>query len=216
MITQSEIAVNQKYLKTFKVTDTVNFFFTTNRPNAFTLEAEDRRYFVAEVKRGPLNTDFYMDYDFWLKYEGGAANIFYYLLNYDVSDFNPNGAARMNQAKIDMINSCKSGLAEWVTMLAEQPDNILIFGKAKIDRDIFTGRELLYIYDPDGKNNTTLGMFGNQLYYSGIKKVNNGAKIQMSGNRDEYYYAVRNNNKWMKATTQELKDHIRGNKFLNL
>ena len=216
MITQSEIAVNQKYLKTFKVTDTVNFFFTTNRPNAFTLEVEDRRYFVAEVKRGPLNTDFYMDYDFWLKYEGGASNIFYYLLNYDVSDFNPSGAARMNQAKIDMINSCKSGLAEWVTMLAEQPDNILIFGKAKIDRDIFTGRELLYIYDPDGKNNTTLGMFGNQLYYSGIKKVNNGAKIQMSGNRDEYYYAVRNNNKWMKATTQELKDHIRGNKFLNL
>jgi len=216
MITQSEISVNQKYLKPFKVADTVNFFFTTNRPNAFTLDQDDRRYFVIDVKRGPLDTDFYMDYDFWLKFEGGAANIFHYLLDYDVSDFNPNAAAPRNKAKIDMINSCKSGLAEWVTTLVEQPDNVLVFGQAGIDRDILSGRELMYLYDPDGKTNTTVGALSTQLYYAGLQKVNNGTKIQMSGHRDEYYYAVRNADKWLKATTQELKDHIRINKFLNL
>lgn len=214
MITQHEISVNQKFLKPFKIADNVNFFFTTNRPNAFTLENEDRRYFVIEVKRGPMETDFYMDYDFWLKNEGGAANIFHYLLNYDLSDFNPQGAARMNQAKIDMINSCKSGLAEWVTMLYEQPDNMLMFGNVKIERDLFSGRELLYLYDPEGKTNTSVGMFGNQLYYSGIKKVNKGAKVQMYGHKDEYYYAVRNHEKWAVAPIEQIKEHIKGNKFL--
>src|SRR5690606_17830809 len=77
LITQQELRINPKYVSSYVVPDCINYFFTSNQPDAFFLEDDDRRFFVHEVKVGPLPEEFYMDYELWL-HTGGAAAVFHY------------------------------------------------------------------------------------------------------------------------------------------
>lgn len=198
MITQREIRINAKYIPTYVVPDCINYIFTSQHADSFFLEDDDRRFFIHEVTVGPLSDDFYREYDEWLNRGPGASHLMHYLLNLKMGDFNPYGQAYRTDARDRMINNMRSDLAGFVRELRDQPDEILKVGKVAIDRDLFTSKELLAIYDPDGKTGTTAGGVARELAKGGFHQVYNGRPLVIPGEGQNRYYAVRNPEKWLK------------------
>ena len=205
-ITQKKIRVNMKFMQTYTIPDTINYFFTANHPDAFFMEDDDRRSFIHEVTVGPMPEEFYVNYDLWLATEGGPA-VFDYLLHLDLGDFNPAAKAFGTAAKDRMIDDTKSDLGAWVARLRRDPETILRVGEIKAPGDMFTNRQLLAFYDPHGKTNTTANGLGRELRRSGIQQALHGKPVRWAEGQDRFYI-LRNFDKWVDADQKELAQHL--------
>lgn len=211
LITQQELRVNPKYVNSYVVPDCINYFFTANHPDSFFLEDDDRRFFIHEVQVGPLPEEFYMDYSLWLE-TGGAEAIFQYLLDYDTEDFNPSAPAFKTAAKERMIANVQSDLGAWVRTLMLTPDFILKVGEVRINKDLFTSKELLLLYDPDNRTGTTANGLGRELSRAGIRQVMNGRPVKLPDGSQVRLYAVKKPEVWLTATPQEIVEHLNSEK----
>lgn len=209
LITQLEMRINVKYIPSYVVPDCVNFLFTSNHPDAFFLEDDDRRYFVHEVTGGPLDDDFYEGYMRWLDKEGGSAALFHHLLNLDTGDFNPAAQARKTLARDLMIADAKSDLGDWVRRLLADPDAMLVVGEAKVPGDLFTNRQLLDLYDPTSRTGVTANGLGRELRRAGAAQACRGNSVRWSGGQDRFY-ALRNPERWVRANPRTAKSHLEG------
>ena len=210
LITQRELRVNGKYVPTYVVPDCINYFFTANHPDSFFLEDDDRRFFIHEVRVGPMAEEFYMNYDLWLD-TGGSAAVFHYLLNLDLGDFNPAAPAFRTAAKERMISNVQSDLAGWVRQLMATPDYVLRVGEVPVTKELFTSKELLQFYDVSGKTGTTANGLGRELARAGVHQICNGKPIRLADGSQGRYYAVRNIDHWMaNGTTASAVQHIEG------
>jgi hypothetical protein len=207
LITQREIRVNSKYIPTYTVPDCINYFFTANHPDSFFLEDDDRRFFIHEVRVGPLPEEFYVEYDLWLD-TGGASAVFHYLLNLDTGDFNPAAPALRTAAKERMIANVQSDLASWVRQLMATPDHLLRVGELVVDKNLFTTKELLQFYDPSGKTGTTANGLGRELARAGVRQVANGRPIRLSDGSQARYYAIRNPERWLSSSLEEVVKYL--------
>lgn len=207
LITQATFRINIKYVPTFEIKDVINYLFTSNHPDAFFMEDNERRYFIHEVKVGPLGEDFYTAFDEWMKRGPGPSALFHYLLNLDLGDFNPHAPARKTAARSRMIADTKSDLGEWVARLIADPDSMLRSGGIKIDRDMFTNRELLAIYDPEQRTGTTANGLGRELRRSGVVLAYEG-KTLITKDASDRYYILRNHEKWIDAPRGKLVAHV--------
>ena len=196
MITQKELRINAKYTPSYVVPDCINYFFTSQHPDSFFLEDDDRRFFIHEVLVGPKEEEFYVEYDLWLD-SGGAAAVFDYLLHLDLGDFNPAAPAYRTAAKERMINTGRSDLASWVRQLMAVPETVLKVGEITMDKDMFTSKELLELYDPLGKTGTTANGLARELSRAGLRQVQEGRPIRLTDGSQARYYAVRNQDLWL-------------------
>jgi hypothetical protein len=211
LITQKELRVNQKYVASYVVPDVINYLFTSNQPDAFFLEDDDRRFFVHEVTVPPLPEDFYAAYDVWLD-SGGAAAVFDFLLKLPLDDFNPAAPALKTAAKARMIADVKSDLGAWVERLKSDPDAVLRVGAVAIGGDLFTNRALLALYDPTGASRTTANGLGREMKRSGFFQVFDGRPVRVRGVL-ERYYAVRNADRWRGAPLRAIVRHVEATVF---
>ena len=213
MITQPTVRVNEKLEKPYDLRDCINYLFTSNRPNAFSLEDHDRRMFIQEVLVAPLPESFYrVEYGGWLN-NGGPAALFDYLLQLDVSAFNPMAPAIVTEAKLKMIESSRSDVDSWVRQLADDPEAALRSSSAAVatlfdKRDLATPAEMLMLYDPEGR--TRLKARGLGIALDGVlPKINGGNQIRGPAGK-QYYYAIRNTEHWGAAGLDEIKAHLNG------
>lgn len=176
MITQREMRINQKFLPQYTVPDCINYYFTSNHPDSFFLEDTDRRYFVHALNRPPLPQSFYRKYAEWLEGSGPHA-LFHYLLNLDVSDFDPQGPAPMTDAKVDMINNGRSDVGLWVATLREYPDAVLRQGNDVLNFCLMTSQELHSLYDFRSPNKVTINGMSRELSRANFPRVNGGQPI---------------------------------------
>ncbi len=207
LITQKEIRVNVKYVPSYVVPDCINYFFTSNHSDSFYLEDNDRRFFVHDVQVTPREDAFYADYMKWLDKEEGGAALFYYLLNLDLGDFNPSAAAHKTKAKSHMIEGGRSDLASWVADLKRYPSDVLKEGKIPLKRDLYTSKELLKLYDPDDKGRVKARGMARELSNAKIKQVYEGESFAGPDGQARYF-AVRNEERWLKASLREIKAHL--------
>lgn len=203
LITQRELRVNGKYVPTYIVPDCINYFFTANHPDSFFLEDDDRRFFIHEVQVGPMDEEVYMHYDLWID-TGGSRAVFHYLLNRDTGNFNPSAPAFRTAAKERMIANVQSDLAGWVRMLIATPDYLLKIGEIVVTKDLFTSKELLQFYDPEGRTGTTANGLGRELARAGVRQICNGSPIRLSDGSQGRLYAVRNVDFWMSKMTPQI------------
>jgi len=206
LITQRELRVNTKFMPEYVVPDVVNYYFTSNHPDAFFLEDDDRRFFIHEVLVGSLPESFYMDYGLWLDTTGPAA-LFHYLLHLDLGDFNPSAPARRTLAKEQMTADTRSDLGDWVFKLRSEPDTILKVGEMPMPGDLFTTGELLALYDPMGAKRVTANGLGRELRRAGVPRANRGQPIRGPSGTDRYYI-LRNVAQWLNATPGQLTDYL--------
>lgn len=207
LITQQEIRINIKYVPSFTLPDYINWYFTSNQPDAFFLDDDDRRNFIHEVLAEPLDEEFYVDYGLWLE-TGGASLLHRWLLNVDLGDFNPAAPAYRTAAKERMIADSRSDLASWVRQLLAAPEGVLRVGEQPIVKDLFTNRELLALYDPSGQTRTTANGLGRELKRAGAHQVLEGAPVKLPDGGQDRLYIVRNPARWSTAATADVTKHL--------
>lgn len=205
-ITQKELRLNIKHVQSFTVPDCINYYFTANGPTALFLEDDDRRSFVHEVVVDRLDESFYVDYGLWLETTGPSA-LFHYLRGIDVSDFNPAAPAMRTEAKERMIADVRSDLGAWVARCLAEPDELLRHGAVVLRQDLFTNRELLALYDPDGKTGTTANGLGRELRRVGVSYALGGRPIKTKDGTDRYY-VLRRQTYWLTATLADAQRHL--------
>ena len=199
MITQREIRLNPKHIRSYVIPDCINYYFTSNQPDAFFLEDNDRRFFIHEVLVSPKNDEYYTEYSRWLYEDNGAEAVFYYLLHLDLTDFNPASPAYKTAAKDRMINTGRSDLASWVRQLQDSPDEVLMLGEMSLKKDLYTSKELLELYDPTGHTGTTANGLARELSRAGFRQVLEGRPIKVNGHQVRLF-AVRNTEDWLAQT----------------
>ncbi len=207
LITQKELRVNIKYIPSYTIPDCLNYFFTSNHPDAFFLEDTDRRFFIHEILVDPLVAKFYKEYMKWLKAGGGAA-VFHYFLNMDFGKFDPNEPAFRTAARARLIATVQSDLGAWVRRLKSLPEQVLKIGEMKLEKDLYTDRELLLLYDPLDRGKVTSGGLGRELKRAGIHQVLGGALVAVPGQPSDKYYAVRNITRWSQADHGACVKHL--------
>lgn len=194
LITQEEIIVNAKFIPTYRMPDCINYYFTSNHPDAFFLDDTDRRYFIHEVIGKPAEPKLYDIYDRWRR-NGGAAHLFDYLLRYDLGDFNPKGHAMKTRAKEDMVLHTKSDLGVWCRSLLEEPEVQLrpLGEKAAKRVELLTATQLLRCYDPEGTSRVTAIGLGRELRRCGVRQL----PVLRTSAGAQRLYAIRNVEQWL-------------------
>lgn len=175
LITNEEVRINIKYVPRFSTQSCVNYYFTSNNPDAFFLDEKDRRIFVHEITGEPLPEEWYTEvYDPWYKSNEGAAALLHYFMNLDLTGFNPKGRAPMTDAKAAMIENSRSVLANWVHNFRENPDKVLCVNGVRLKYKLWTAEELLALFDPDGKTRIGVRAMGVELARAKAGRVAGG------------------------------------------
>lgn len=196
LVTREVMHINQKFIPTYEIPDRLNWYFTSNHPDAVFLEDDDRRYFIHEVTDEALPDSFWTKYEQWIRRDlyanaPGPDALFYHLLNLDMGDFNPRARAPMTDAKMNMMALGKSELGNWIKNLREDPDSVLRMGTVTIPYRLYRAEDLLAIYDPEGtKRITSIGV-ARELARQGFVKVANGYGVQTKTNGQCRLWEVR-------------------------
>lgn len=175
MISRRTIDINAKYLPNYEVPDCINYFFTSNQPDAFFVEDEDRRYFIHQII-GMKPQDFYKRFEEWLK-NGGDAALFYYLLELDTSKFDPYAPALVTVSKRAMIEDSRSDLQTWVHTVKATPEDVLVKGQETIPYSLWRTVDLLKIFDPHGNTKITQRALALELSRAGFKKTKSQVRV---------------------------------------
>lgn len=207
LITSKTITINKKYVPEYDLPNRVNFYFTSNHPDAFFLERRDRRFLVFEAPYVGLSNDFYRKYVDWLRNKGGKHFLMYHLAHLDLGGFDPAEAPPETAAKRSMIEENLSELGVWVDQLKSDADRILTRFNFSTKREIFSSQELLMFFDPENAKKISSNGMGRELKRAGFMKVNKQVPLKTNAGTARFY-AIRNTGKWMMATTSACIDHI--------
>jgi hypothetical protein len=206
LITQASLTVNQKYVPTFSIPDLINYYFTSNHPDAFHVERTDRRFFVWELAAEPLDDAFYARYHAWLHDDpAGPAALLYHLRRYDLGDFNPRAPALGTVAKEEMQYHSASNLEVWLTALKRTPDEVLSLNGQPLRSDLWTPDQLLALYDPDGRYRIGVSSFAKAMRRMGF--VPAPVRIVRTKLGTKRLYVVRDPLRWRAAKSKQLAAH---------
>jgi hypothetical protein len=203
MITQHTLRMNPKYVASYTIEDRINYYFTSNDPDALFMDDQDRRFFVHEVAAGkfpdPLN------YVRWMKSDAGAAALWWYLLNFDMTGFDPHAPAPDTIGKSSMIELGKSELGAWVHELKTNTEQVL--ARAKLRGDIFSTQQLHMLFDPNGDKKASVNALARELKRAGFVPPGNGTKLRLPDGRMVSTYAVRRIEHWKEAHWRDACAH---------
>jgi hypothetical protein len=216
LITSETVTINEKFLPEYTVRNTVNFFFSSNHPDAFRIENRDRRYFIHEVTAQQMPKELGLSIRAWKNSPDGPSALLHYLLNLDLGDFEPTAPPPMTAAKEAMTYDAESDLGQWVMDLVKEPTATLSespFFKGAIasECDLFTTKELLAIFD-DARGSAsgrpmTLKTMGLKLKEHGLRLCGGPSGVVRVGGGIAKLYAIRNPEKWLKASSKEVAAH---------
>lgn len=111
-LTQESVLINEKHIPKHTVPNLANFIIFTNHRNSIYLEDGDRRFFVWFSNATHRSKDYYDKLFGWLKENAGA--VAHYLLNRDISGFNPKAHPPLTPAKLEMIERSLPPLEEYL------------------------------------------------------------------------------------------------------
>ena len=106
IISEKRLQKRQLY-KDYGVTKQfTNFLIFTNKKDALSIDAKDPRYFVTENLAQRKDQKFYKEFHKWRLEDGnkGSRFVMHYLLNRDISKFDPEAPAPLTDAKRNMAN----------------------------------------------------------------------------------------------------------------
>lgn len=209
MITQKTLKINPKYIPRYNLPDCVNYYFTSNDPDAFYLDDGDRRYFIHEVASGKLNPELRKRFIAWRDSDAGIAALFDYLINLDITGFDPQAEPYITHAKADMQAITKSDVAAWVADLHMNPE-----AKLKLPGDLFTAAELLVMYDPMHAGKVSANGMARELKRAGFNPPGEFGSITATKLGNMRLYAVRNPLDWRTASKKRIVEHYEANRVM--
>jgi len=199
-----------KNLPTYTVPDCINYYFTSNHPDAFFIDDMDRRFFiwrtVPTMRREPAFYDNYMQ---WLK-TGGREALFDYMLNIDTSDFNPAAPAPSTNSKLELIDHARSDVSSWVAYFKANVDielkRLAEYLNTKPENlDLVLNTHMKWLYDPNNSSRVTANGLGRELGRFGFKTVGPVDTLAFGKRR---FYVVRHLSKWEKLDPILVTEHL--------
>lgn len=217
-VTQDWLQCNEKHVPLYSIPDTVNFYMTSNRPNAIKVEEGDRRFGIHEVLQSPCGEmhmlpggckkcdAFWDEYYSWLRGDG-PARLMHHFLNLDFGGFEPSAPAPMTTAKEEMIAASKNEAAQWVARLRDDPQSVLWGAQGPTARDLYTASELLTLFDRERKGQPiTANTMGSIVKEHGMPRAST-SPLRVNGELGKYY-VVRNVPKWIRASRTAMEEHV--------
>lgn len=185
IITQRELRLNPKYVPSYTVPDCINYYFTSNHPDAFFMEDSDRRFFVNEIKRKPLEDSFYTEFcQYYLKSKEGPAALLHYLLELNLDGFNPDGHAPLTTDKVQMTQRGHTEIEDWVARLRHDPNSVLALDKVAVNHKLWRTSELVTLAMRQGITNISAMALGKKLKSVGrFEQVCGGDPVNYVGDR---------------------------------
>ena len=139
LVTGNTLYINEKYQPARALENLLNFVFLSNHNDALFLDDQDRRYFVWGIVAGKPPECKVKEFVQW-RDNAGLAALLHFLMQHDLSGFNPKAPAPMTDAKQQMIQDSRSDLEDWVAELMVSNVSQLI------GRELATSRELARRY----------------------------------------------------------------------
>jgi hypothetical protein len=139
LVTGTTVYINEKYQPAREVPNFLNFIFLSNHHDALFLDDTDRRYFVWEITADRLPNAAVQEFVKW-RTDGGLSALLHFLMQHDLSGFNPKAPAPMTDAKQQMVQDNRSDLENWVAELMGSNVSQLL------GRELATGNELARRY----------------------------------------------------------------------
>lgn len=203
LITQKSVRLNPKYVPSYSIPDTINYYYTANEPDTLYMDDGDRRFFVHETMAGKF-TD-YKRYVEWRDSDRGIAALWHHLLELDITWFDPQAPAPETRGKSEMQELGKSDLGHWVREFRENA--VVVLEKHGMKGDFVTAPELHALFDPTGAKKTTVNALARELKRAGFRAPATGSKLRGPDGSMRMCYVVRNWAKWQRATWKEACDH---------
>lgn len=114
------LMVNRKYIKEFEIHNMVNVVAFSNHDRPLNIEDKDRRLMVYRVSERTFGQKWFTEYYRWVDQEDGYRQVYGYLLDQDLSDFNHGGHAPMTKDKEDLIKMSNPILEEVRGLIEER------------------------------------------------------------------------------------------------
>lgn len=204
MVTQKTIRLDPKYIPSYSVPDLINYYYTSNEPDAFYMEDHDRRFWIHEVLAGKYLD--YKEYKAWRDGDDeGIMALWHYFMALDVEWFDPHAPAPETQGKRDMIEMGKSDLGAWVRELRDNPDKVL--AQAGLAGDLYSSKELHALYDSNGEKKASVNALSRELKRAGFRSPSTGSKLHTADGSQVSVYMIRNQSKWRTATWKDACAH---------
>ncbi len=203
MITQKYMRLNPKYIPSYSVPDLINYYYTSNDPDALYMDDGDRRFFIWEVRAGKyLPYEVYVN---WRDSEDGISALWHHLLQLDLGDFDPQAPAPETIGKLSMIHLGKSDLGAWVRDLKD--NGAAMLKRAGMKGDLFTAKELHALFDPTGEKKASANALARELKRAGFQPPATGSSIHLPDGSNTMCYAVLNGPQWAKAKWADACKH---------
>lgn len=208
MITQKWVTLNPKFIPSYRIQDVMNYYFTSNDPDALYMDDGDRRFFIWEIQAGKYTP--YKRYVEWRDSDEGISALWAYFLGLPLGDFDPQAPAPTTQAKSSMIHLGKSDLGSWVRELRDNAP--LILKRAGYKGDLFNAKELHALYDPTGEKRTTVNALARELKRAGFNPPATGNSLHMPDGSNTMAYAILNGADWRVASWSDACKHYISNR----
>lgn len=210
MITQHHMQVDPKFIAPFTIEDVINYYFTSNDPDALYMDDHDRRFFIHEVTCERMTREDAAHYTAWRDSDAGIRALWHHLLALDLDGFDPQAPAPSTRSKEQMVRLGKSDLGSWVRDLKENA--AVILQRAGLKGDLFNAKELMALYDPSGDKRVTLNALARELKRAGFNPPANGTSIRLPDDSMTMVYAILNGGAWRNHSWSEACRHYISNR----
>lgn len=215
LITRDKVRINEKHVKQYEVRDCINYMLPTNNGDAYVMADGDRRVFVVEIVEKLEAPEWYSKtFVPWAKSEAGKAALFDYLLNLDLTGFDPTAPAPDTASKKRMLDITKTDVGAWLRAVKEDSTNLYAGRVAELRNcDLWPLSELYMRFTNGMPSRATLKSFAIELKRAGFLPAANGERIEtknFSSTRFTVLWAVRNPLHWFRARGAEAKAHWEG------
>lgn len=209
LISRETSQVNIKYVKTYEVRDCLNYYFTSNDPDAFYLDDTDRRFFIHEATGGKLTREL-RDAVLEMR-RTGLGPLLHHLLNVDTSTFDSGADAPVTAAKAAMQSLVRTDLEAWLAAAMTEPDAYF----TGLHGDLISVEEVRAVYDPLGlKKDVSSSLIARKLAtlqaqrLHPIDSTTGQVRCNTGGGKLVRLYVIRNHRKWLgRVTVAAAREH---------
>lgn len=195
LVTNPTITVNRKGDPEYKIKNVINLAITSNYYDCVKLDEDDRR--AAVIRWAPADPtvdmrgvqSYWRPLAAWLESEEGAAAIYAYLLERDLTNFDPAAWAPSTQEKEEVIDAARTPTERFVAQLRTEPQ--LHLPPLTDGRCLFSAKELATYNLGEEPSKAQVDALSNELRNQNFIRANGGKSVRTKSGVNRWWVVPR-------------------------
>lgn len=194
MVTNPKSVVNRKGEPEYQIRNVSNIAITSNYYDCVKLDEDDRRACVIRwAPTAPENdrrgdSAFWLPLIHWLDHEDGAAQVFHYLLQRDLTGFDPAAWAPSTPWKEAVIDSARTPIERYCAQLREDP--AIHLPPLTDGRVLFTSKELAVYHYGEEPSKGQVDALSNELRNHNFVRANNDKYLKTTKSGVQKWWVI--------------------------